>query len=66
MKTNTLTSILLVGLFALLVYVTVTPIAMYKAAHEETIKQITYELVEPGSELETFILANDTIDYEVR
>ena len=62
MKTSTLKSILVTLLIALVIYVTVTPIAFYHIAHKEQIKQITYELVEPGSELEQFILNNDSIE----
>lgn len=61
MKTTT-KSILIALLIALAIYVTVTPIAIYQVAHKEQIKHITYELVEPGSELEQFILANDSND----
>lgn len=61
MKTST-KSLLIALLIALVLYVTVTPIALYHVAHKEQIKQITYELVEPGSELEQFILANDSIE----
>lgn len=62
MKTSTLKSILVTLLIALVIYVTVTPIAIYHIAHKEQIKQTTYEFVEPGSELEQFILNNDLID----
>lgn len=61
MKTST-KSLLIALLIALVLYVTVTPIAIYHVAHKEQIKQTTYELVEPGSELEQFILANDSIE----
>lgn len=63
MKTSTIKSILVTLLIALVIYVTATPIAIYHVAHKNQIKQITYELVEPGSELEQFILTNDTIEY---
>ena len=62
MKTSTLKSILVTLLIALVIYVTVTPMALYHVAHKEQVKQTTYELVEPGSELEQFILNNDSIE----
>ena len=62
MKTSTLKSILVTLLIALVIYVTVTPITIYHIALKEQVKQITYELVEPESELEQFILANDSIE----
>ena len=62
MKTSTLKSILVTLLIALVIYVTVTPITIYHVAHKEQVKQTTYELVEPGSELEQFILNNDSIE----
>lgn len=62
MKTSTIKSILVTLLIALVIYVTVTPIAIYHIAHKKQIKQTAYELVEPGSELEQFILTNDSIE----
>ena len=62
MKTSTLKSILVTLLIALVIYVTVTPITIYHIAHKEQVKQTTYELVEQGSELEQFILNNDSIE----
>jgi len=62
MKTNIFKFIFIACIVSLVLYVTITPIALYKALHKEQIRHITYELVEPGSELETFILANDSID----
>ena len=61
MKTST-KSLLIALLISLVLYVTITPIVIYHVAHKEQIKQTTYELVEPGSELEQFILANDSIE----
>lgn len=61
MKTST-KSLLIALLISLVFYVTITPIIIYHVAYKETIKNITYELVEPGSELEQFILANDSIE----
>ena len=62
MKTSTIKSVLVTLLIALVIYVTVTPIAIYHVANKKQIKQTTYELVEPGSELEQFILTNDSIE----
>lgn len=61
MKTST-KSLLIALLISLVFYVTITPIIIYHVAYKEQIKNITYELVEPGSELEQFILANDSIE----
>lgn len=59
MKNNTIITILVLVAISFIVYVTIIPITIYKAAHKEQVKEITYELVEPGSELEQFILHND-------
>jgi uncharacterized protein YqfA (UPF0365 family) len=62
MKNNTIITILVLVAIAFVVYVTITPIAIYKAAHKAQVAEITYELVEQGSELEQFILSNDSIN----
>lgn len=62
MKNNTIITILVVLAIALVAYVTITPIAIYKAAHKAQVAEITYKIVEQGSELEQFILANDSIN----
>ena len=59
MKNNTIITILVLVAISFIVYVTITPITIYKAAHKAQVEEITYELVEPGSELEQFILHND-------
>ena len=59
MKNNTIITILVLILIAFVLYVTITPIEIYKEAHKKQVEEITYELVEPGSELEQIILQND-------
>lgn len=59
MKNNTIITILVLVAISFIVYVTITPITIYKAAHKAQVEEITYELVEQGSELEQFILHND-------
>ena len=60
---KTIKPLIIALVIALAIYVTVTPIAIYHVVHKEQVKQTTYELVEPGSELEQFILNNDSIEY---
>lgn len=58
MKTSTLKSILITLLVALVIYVTVTPIAIWQAVEYKKQYEALLEY-----ELEQFILNNDSIDY---